>query len=78
MAKGYYKTNSFYLSAFLYAQDVELISIDKTDPKRAVFNFNNSPEVERLAESFNFGKECLVDARKFGFAIKSLKSKLYD
>jgi len=78
----YFKTTSFYLASFLFAKELELVSIDKiTDPRRALFVFIDSPERELWLESFNFGKEntaeVMVDARKFVMAIKMLKDKLY-
>lgn len=78
----YFKTNSFYVSAFLFAKGLTLVNIDKiTDPKRALFVFLDTPEREFLIENFNFGKEdsqeTLIDARKFVMAIKMLKDKLY-
>jgi len=76
--KNKYFTSSFYLAALLFAKGLDLAQIEKTDPRRAKFVFINSPELEQLVELFNFGKDCPVDARRYSFAIKSLKGKLYD
>ena len=77
----YFKTSSFYLSAFLFTNGLELVNIDKINPKQAVFVFLDTPERESLLHSFNFSKEnsseVMVDARKFISAIKQLKDKLY-
>lgn len=78
----YFRTTSFYISAFLFAKGLELVNIDKTtDPKKARFVFVDSLEREFLLESFNFGKEndpeVMIDARKLIMAIKMLKDKLY-
>jgi len=78
----YFRTESFYLSAFLFAKGLELVNIDSTtNPKRSQFVFLSSPERELWTQSFNFSKEdspeVMVDARKFVMAIKSLKDKLY-
>jgi len=35
----YFRTNNFYLAAFLFSKNLELVSIDKTDPKKCVFVF---------------------------------------
>ena len=60
---------------------MELVNIDRLNPKRSQFVFRDSAERELLLDSFNFGKEdsteVLVDARKFIMAIKMLKEKLY-
>ena len=77
----YFRTTNFYLASFLFAKGLELINIDKTDPKRCVFVFVDTPEREMLVEVFNFAKEdqteVMIDARKFIYATKRLKDKLY-
>ncbi len=78
----YFRTNSFYLAAFLFAKGQIIVNIDwVTDPKRAQFVFSDSPGREELVNQFNFSKEntkpVLVDARKFVVAIKQLKDKMY-
>jgi len=74
----YYRTKNLNLASFLLAKTQQLVNIDKSNPKRADFVFVNSPELMDLVESFHYGKECLVDARKFALAIKELKQKIYD
>ena len=60
---------------------MELVSIDRTDPKKCVFIFADTPLREMLVGVFNFGKgndpEIRVDARTLILAIKNLKEKLY-
>lgn len=77
----YFGTPSFYLACFLFSKGLELINIDRVDPRRAEFVFIDTPEREKLLNDFNFAKEdfpgVLIDARKFVVAIKSLKDKLY-
>jgi hypothetical protein len=77
----YYRTSSFYLASFLFAKGIELTNLDKTNPRKCIFVFVNSPETESLVEFFNFAKdessEILVDARKFIMATKLLKDKLH-
>ena len=72
-----YKTSNFYLSAYLICKDLELIGIDREDPKRSVFIFSDSPRREEMVNQYNFGKDAWVDARRFATAIKDLKGKLY-
>lgn len=77
----YFKTQNFYQAAFIFAEGMELVDIDRTDPKKCQFVFIDRPEREQLLASFNFAKEdapeVLVDARKLITAIKALKDKLY-
>lgn len=77
----YFRTTNFYIAVFLSAKGLELVNIDKTDPKRCVFVFVDTPEREALVELFNFAKEdhpeVVVDARKLVYATKKLKDKLY-
>lgn len=77
----YYRLSNFYLACFLFASGIELVNIDRTDPRHSLFVFLDSPDRESLIESFNFSKEdvasVMVDARKFIAAIKTLKDKLY-
>ena len=60
---------------------MELVSIDRTDPKKCVFVFADDPLRELFVGVFNFGKENdperQVDARTLILAIKTLKDKLY-
>jgi hypothetical protein len=82
MEKQYYKTTNFYLASFLFAKGMELVNIDRiTDDKRSTFVFVDKPEIEELSHNFNFSQDdvddVLVDARKFVYAIKTLKDKLY-
>ena len=76
-----WRTDSLYLSAFLLAKGLSLVTIEKLSSKKSLFVFVDSPNRELLLNSFNFSPEgssdCLVDAREFVSAIKSLKEKLY-
>lgn len=77
----YFKSSNFYQSAFLFAKGLKLVDIDRTDSKRCLFVFIDTPEREELLRFFNFGKEdaqeVMVDGRKIIAAIKILKDKLY-
>lgn len=77
----YFRTESFYLSVFLFSKGLELVNIDHTNSKRSKFIFRDTPERELWIEAFNFAKEnsseAMVDVRKLVMAIKMLKDKLY-
>lgn len=77
----YFRTNNFYLASFLFAKGLELVNIDRTDPKKCEFVFVDTPLRELFVGVFNFSKqndpEAQVDARALILAIKTLKDKLY-
>ncbi len=77
----YFRLTSFYPAAYLFAQGMELVNIDKLGSHRAEFVFADSPEREQLMHGYNFAREddpeVRVDARKLVAAIKLLKEKLY-
>lgn len=77
-----YSTSSFYSACFLLAKGMHLIGIDRTNPRRCEFVFEDSPERERLLHDFSFAFDndpvVLVDARRLITAIKTLKEKLYE
>ena len=77
----YFRTSSFYAAAFLFAKGLELVNVDKSEPKRAVFVFRDQPDRELWLNSYNFSvpgsKDAAIDARSYVTAIKALKEKLY-
>ncbi len=79
--KKRYSTSSFYPACFLLAKGMRLIEIDRTNPRRCEFVFDDCPERERLLNDFNFAPDddpaVLVDARRLVAAIKVMKEKLY-
>lgn len=77
----YYSTANFYESAFLFVHGIELVNIDHTsDAQKAYFVFLEAPDREKLSYQFLYGTEdeVTVDARKFVYAVKTLKAKLYE
>lgn len=72
----YFKTSNFYLSAFLQAKGINLVDIDKSNPRQSLFVFNETEDRQSLAEDFLFGRGS-VEPRKFAQSIKSLKQLLY-
>jgi hypothetical protein len=77
----YYRTKSFYTSAFLFAKGVELVNIDRSNKHSSFFVFLDKPERELYLNAFNFARDddptVLIDVRKYVMAIKMLKDKLY-
>ena len=73
----YYRTTKLYLAAYLYAYNLPLVNIDKTDQKKCTFVFKDSPDREDWASRFMLG-EAPVDAGLYSDAIRQLKIKLHD
>lgn len=77
MNQQQFRTTNFYLAAYLLAEGMKLLDIDRSNPRRSVFVFAEEPKREDLVHNYNFGQEALVDARKYSLILKELKSKLY-
>lgn len=79
--KHKYSTSSFYPACFLLAKGMCLIEIDRTNPHRCEFVFEDRPEREKLLQGFSFAPDndpgVMVDTRRLIAAIKTLKEKLY-
>ena len=77
-----FSTSNFYLACFLLVKGMSLIGLDRTDPKRCEFIFEDTSTREKLSNDFAFANEndqcLLVDARRLIAAIKNLKEKLYE
>ena len=74
----YFRTPNLYLAAYLFSKDLWLVNIDRTDRKNCLFVFKNTPEREELVLNYRYGKEAPVDARKYAYAVRKLKAKLYE
>lgn len=77
-----FATSNFYLAAFLLVKGLSLSALDRTNPKRCEFIFEDTSAREKLVQDFAFANEndqvLLVDARRMIAAIKNLKEKLYE
>lgn len=71
-----FKTPDFYLSAFLLVKDFKLIDIDRSDPGRALFVFQDKENRQDLVQDFLFGRT-QVEPKGFVSAIKELKQLLH-
>lgn len=56
---------------------LSIISIDRTDRQRTVFLFERSEELDTLIERYH-QKKLLVEPLTFFYAMKSVKSRLYN
>lgn len=71
-----FNCSDLYIAAFLIANGLELIDVDRSDRKRAVFVFADTEERESLLAAF-WSKEASVEPRAFIAAIKEAKEILY-
>lgn len=71
-----FNCSDLYVAAFLLANGLELIDVDKTDRKRAVFIFADTEDRESLLAAF-WSKQATVEPRAFVAAIKEVKERLY-
>ncbi len=68
--------SDFYLAAFLRAKGFQLLNIDKNDPRRALFVFQDRKDRQNLVEDFLFGR-AQIELKSFVSAIKELKQLLH-
>lgn len=71
-----FSTDNFQLASYLLSNSCPLSSVDKTNPKRVVFIFENSPERERLMQEF-LSYQGMVEPHKFFSAQRDLKQLIY-
>ncbi len=76
MEKKIFQISDFYTSAFLLSQGFKLITLNRGNPRRIFFAFEDKEGREKLIEDF-FHSEVVVEPRKFIAAIKELKSLIY-
>jgi hypothetical protein len=70
-------TDNLILATILRLHNCGLVGIDKTDPRRAVFQFAETPLSQQLVTTFWNGT-LSVEPRAFSSAQKDLKTMLYD
>ena len=70
------ETKDFYLASYILTQGVKLSHLDRTDPRRVVFVFENVKNRENLVRDFLYRK-ALVEPQDFVDRIKTLKQFLY-
>lgn len=71
-----FTTYDLGLSTALLCKDFELLSVDKIDPKKALFIFKKESDIEEVANKY-FSDRLEVKARSFFDHLKALKNKLY-
>ena len=72
-----FQTSDFYSAVFLLASGHKLIKIDKTDPRRFCFVFQDQKNRTKLLEDF-FNGNVRIEPRQFISSIKELKTLMYN
>jgi len=63
-------------STALLCAGFELLGIEKSNPKKALFTFKRKGNIDEVANSY-FANKLSVKARSFADNLKALKNKLY-
>lgn len=64
------------VSTALLCAGFELIGIERSNPKKALFTFKREGNIDEVANSY-FADKLTVKARSFADNLKALKNKLY-
>lgn len=75
-ATDVFTTFDLGVSTALLCAGFELLSVDKENPKKALFIFRKEEDIEETANSY-FADKLDVRARSFFDHLKSLKNRLY-
>jgi len=71
-----FTTYDLGVSTALLCAGFELLSLDKVNPKKALFIFKKTDDIEDVANRY-FSDKLEVKARSFFDHLKALKNKLY-
>lgn len=73
---NYYETSDLGLATALVAAGYAIIDVEKSNPRRAVFLFENNPLLENAVNQYWQGK-LMISAQHYFETIKRVKSRLY-
>jgi len=76
MTTNYYQTTDLGLTASLTASGFVIADIDKSNPRRVVFLFDNSPELQDKIKAF-WSQELKLPAAVLLENIRLLKARIY-
>lgn len=71
-----YQTRDFYITAFLLSQGHRIVHVNRDDPKRVFFAFENFKGRGDLIRAFLYGK-AVVEPQAFIAATKTLKGLIH-
>lgn len=72
-----FSTDSFVLASFLLCESCRLLSLNKGNPRRVIFVFEETKDRQQLSELF-LSHKAKVEPHRFFSAQKDLKQMLYD
>lgn len=72
-----YETSDFHLAITLSSLGFPLFGINKTDPKRFTFEFDETPDLMKYVEAY-FRGELRLDPRIVLLNAKLLKDRMYE
>lgn len=75
-ADNTFSTDNFQLAAYLLAESCKLLIVNKFNPRRAVFIFEESKQREEFTQRF-ISYQALVEPHRFFSAQKDLKQLIY-
>jgi len=76
MPDKYFPTDNFQLASLLLCEGCSLKSVDKSDPRRVIFNFEEN-ELRKSATDKFLRYEALIEPHRFFSAQKDLKQLIY-
>lgn len=76
MEKETYKTDNFQLAAYLLSEGCNILSLDKANPRRAIFIFEETDIRKELTSKF-LSYKAETEVHKFFSALKDLKQLIY-
>lgn len=74
--KNYNEITDLGLAASLTASGVPVVSVDRSNPRRVIFKFSTSPEIEVLIEEY-WNNQLLLPAAVLLENVRQLKSRIY-
>ena len=74
--KNEYELSDFYCAVYLKTCGLQLIGVNRTDPRRFRFVFQDREDRAKLVEDF-FAGRAAVEPRQFTAAIKEMKTLMY-
>lgn len=71
-----YKTSDLQLASTLYALGYQLLSLDRSNPRRITFVFESSESLDRNISEF-YADSLLINPRRLFSASRLVKERLY-
>ena len=76
--KPLFSTDHFILAIYLKTKNCKLLNISKENPRRAFFNFEENPKLQKEVENFWQNTKEVKIVKDFYQTQKELKMFLYD